>query len=199
MLLHQSFHSSLPLHFRQLKNGLSSIDNEVQDSLLSDPEEQAVLFVVSNLWHLSSLDFLQEIKILLVSSWILSNRSLSELQSLGPSVDLSLEIHGRDHDSLSGLGGVFTLFLELGNSSVLLFLNNVVEVAQVSIEGNESNPSQKLVPVALVHVFSQSVLFDLRFFRSDHEHFLLDIVGFILGVKVNEQGHFVALVLAILV
>ena len=171
----------------------------MQDSLLSDPEEQAILFVVSNLWHLSSLDFLQEIKILLVSSWVLSDRSLSELQSLGPSVDLSLEIHGRDHDSLSGLGGVFTLLLELGNSSILLFLNNVVEVAQVSIEGNESNPSEILVPVALVHIFSQSVLFDLRFFRSDHEYFLLDIVSLILGVKVDEKRHLVALVLAILV
>lgn len=171
----------------------------MQDSLLSDPEEQAVLFVVSNLWHLSSLDFLQEIKILFVSSWVLSDRSLSELQSFGPSVDLSLEIHGRNHDSFSGLGGVFTLLLELSNSSILLFLNNIVEVTQVSIEGNKSNPSEILVPVALVHILSKSVLFDLRFFRSDHEHFLLDIVGLILWVKVDEQRHLVALVLTILV
>ena len=160
MFLHQGFDGHLPLHFGQLKDGFGRVHNKVQDSFFSNPELEAILFVVRDLF-LPGLNFLQKIEVLLVSSWVLADGSFSELQSLCPSVDLGLKVNGWHCDSLGSFLGIFTLFLQHSHSLGLLLFHDIIKIAKVAIESNESHPSQVLIPITLVDVLLKSVLLDL--------------------------------------
>ena len=163
VLFHQSLYCRLSFQFGKLQDCLRGLFDKVQDPLFSDSEKKAVLFVVSHLRHIPGLDFGQKGKILFVTGGVLAEGGFCDFQSLCPSVDLGLEVNGWDNNPLRSFSRIFPFLLEYSDRLILLLLNDIIQIAKVAIESNEPGPPQVLVPAALVDIFFEPVLFDLRF------------------------------------